>query len=417
MRQTFALQRAWYSESAGLSKPDIQARIFDVVKSFEKVDPSKVSEAAAFAEDLGLDSLDAVEVVMAVEEEFGIEIPDAEADEIKTVQQAIDYIAKTPDGHQFALIYMMSPDNCITVDRPLISCNCELGEGPIYDDTTAVLHFVDIVKKQVLHFNTITSKLSIDQFEESVSCLALRRGSQGLACAAAQGFALIDPANSKLNYVSKPLPPDHVGFVRFNDGACDSHGRFFAGTIRSSNPYIPGQLYRYDPTTGSATLVDPGPFTDCNGLGWSADEKTMYLTDSLVNRIYAYDYNDGKLSNRRLFIDALALGLPGGTYPDGLCIDNEGCIWSARWGGSKIVRHSSDGSTILFEVYFPTALNITACCFGGANNDQLFVTTAHCGAVGGDASRQELYPDSGNVFQVDLSNRFKGGEWRHKFVQ
>ncbi|KAL5494897.1 hypothetical protein ACEPAI_359 [Sanghuangporus weigelae] len=386
MRQTFALQRAWYSESAGLSKPDIQARIFDVVKSFEKVDPSKVSETAAFAEDLGLDSLDAVEVVMAVEEEFGIEIPDAEADEIKTVQQAIDYIAKTPDG-------------------------------PIYDDTTAVLHFVDIVKKQVLHFNTITSKLSIDQFEESVSCLALRRGSQGLACAAAQGFALIDPANSKLNYVSNPLPPDHAGFVRFNDGACDSRGRFFAGTIRSSNPYIPGQLYRYDPTTGSATLVDPGPFTDCNGLGWSADEKTMYLTDSLVNRIYAYDYNDGELSNRRLFIDALALGLPGGTYPDGLCIDNEGCIWSARWGGSKIVRHSSDGSTILFEVHFPTALNITACCFGGANNDQLFVTTAHCGAVGGDASRQELYPDSGNVFQVDLSNRFKGGEWRHKFVQ
>lgn len=43
MRQTFALQRAWYSESVGLSKPDIQARIFDVIKSFEKVDPSKAS--------------------------------------------------------------------------------------------------------------------------------------------------------------------------------------------------------------------------------------------------------------------------------------------------------------------------------------------------------------------------------------
>jgi hypothetical protein len=47
---------------------------------------------------LGLDSLDAVEVVMAVEEEFSIEIPDAEADNITTVQEAIDYISKTPEG-------------------------------------------------------------------------------------------------------------------------------------------------------------------------------------------------------------------------------------------------------------------------------------------------------------------------------
>ncbi|EJD03565.1 acyl carrier protein [Fomitiporia mediterranea MF3/22] len=97
-RQNLALQRAAYSAAAALSRSDIQARIFDVVKSFEKVDPSKVTDSASFAGDLGLDSLDAVEVVMAVEEEFGIEIPDAEADEIQTVQQAIDYIAKTPDA-------------------------------------------------------------------------------------------------------------------------------------------------------------------------------------------------------------------------------------------------------------------------------------------------------------------------------
>lgn len=47
----------------------------------------KLSASATFTSDLGLDSLDAVEVVMAIEEEFGIEIPDAEADEITTVKQ------------------------------------------------------------------------------------------------------------------------------------------------------------------------------------------------------------------------------------------------------------------------------------------------------------------------------------------
>lgn len=52
----------------------------------------------------------------------------------------------------------------------------------------------------------------------------------------------------------------------------------------------------------------------------------------------------------------------------------------------------------------------------GPNDDQLYVTTAHCSVLGGDASRQVLYPHSGDVFQVDLSGRFRGGKWRHNFV-
>ncbi|KAH6917302.1 acyl carrier protein-like protein [Coprinopsis sp. MPI-PUGE-AT-0042] len=95
----FVLPRATYASGSGLSRDSIQSRILDVLKGNEKVDPSKLTATASFSKDLGLDSLDAVEVVMAVEEEFSIEIPDAEADEIQTVAQAIDYIAKTPDAH------------------------------------------------------------------------------------------------------------------------------------------------------------------------------------------------------------------------------------------------------------------------------------------------------------------------------
>ncbi|CAD6566345.1 MAG: hypothetical protein TREMPRED_002491 [Tremellales sp. Tagirdzhanova-0007] len=88
-----------YAASAGLDKSDISARVMDVMKTFEKVDGGKLSPTASFTSDLGLDSLDAVEVVMAIEEEFGIEIPDAEADEITTVAQAINYVGKTPEAH------------------------------------------------------------------------------------------------------------------------------------------------------------------------------------------------------------------------------------------------------------------------------------------------------------------------------
>ena len=56
------------------------------------VDEDQVTLEASFADDLGADSLDTVELIMAFEEEFGIEIPDTEAEKIKTVQDVVDYI-------------------------------------------------------------------------------------------------------------------------------------------------------------------------------------------------------------------------------------------------------------------------------------------------------------------------------------
>jgi NADH dehydrogenase (ubiquinone) 1 alpha/beta subcomplex 1 len=55
-----------------------------------------VSPSASFEKDLGLDSLDVVELVMALEEEFGVEIPDAEADKISSVSDAVNYIISNP---------------------------------------------------------------------------------------------------------------------------------------------------------------------------------------------------------------------------------------------------------------------------------------------------------------------------------
>jgi acyl carrier protein len=60
------------------------------------VDADEVTSAASFTEDLGADSLDIVELVMAFEEEFGIEIPDEAAEKISKVQEAVDYI----EAHQ-----------------------------------------------------------------------------------------------------------------------------------------------------------------------------------------------------------------------------------------------------------------------------------------------------------------------------
>ncbi|KAG8156546.1 hypothetical protein KVR01_013650 [Diaporthe batatas] len=89
-----------YAAGSGLSKSDVEGRITSLLAGFDKVnDPSNIKPTAHFANDLGLDSLDTVEVVMAIEEEFSIEIPDKDADAIHSVDKAVEYILSQPDAH------------------------------------------------------------------------------------------------------------------------------------------------------------------------------------------------------------------------------------------------------------------------------------------------------------------------------
>ena len=73
---------------------DIGDRVKKIVVEHLGVDESKVTETASFVDDLGADSLDTVELVMAFEEEFGVEIPDDAAEKIGTVKDAISYITE-----------------------------------------------------------------------------------------------------------------------------------------------------------------------------------------------------------------------------------------------------------------------------------------------------------------------------------
>ena len=73
---------------------DIESRVKKIVSEQLGTDEAKVTNKSSFIDDLGADSLDTVELVMALEEEFDTEIPDDDAEKITTVQQAVDYIHK-----------------------------------------------------------------------------------------------------------------------------------------------------------------------------------------------------------------------------------------------------------------------------------------------------------------------------------
>ena len=71
-----------------------EAKVIDIIVEKLSVDKDKVVPSASFVDDLGADSLDLVELIMAMEEAFGIEIPDEVAEKITTVQDAIDHVKK-----------------------------------------------------------------------------------------------------------------------------------------------------------------------------------------------------------------------------------------------------------------------------------------------------------------------------------
>jgi acyl carrier protein len=73
---------------------DVVKRVKEIIAEQLGVDEVQVVSEASFMDDLGADSLDTVELVMALEEEFDIEIPDEDAEKIQTVQDAVDYITE-----------------------------------------------------------------------------------------------------------------------------------------------------------------------------------------------------------------------------------------------------------------------------------------------------------------------------------
>ena len=76
-----------------MTKADILAKLSEIIVDRLDVEKEKIVPAASFVEDLGADSLDIVELIMGIEEEFDIEIPDEDAEKLTTVGEAVNYAA------------------------------------------------------------------------------------------------------------------------------------------------------------------------------------------------------------------------------------------------------------------------------------------------------------------------------------
>lgn len=276
------------------------------------------------------------------------------------------------------------------VEHILASQN-QLGEGPIWDDEHAQLIWVDIDQGAIHRFNPQSGEHTSESFGVPIGCLGLRKQG-GLVLATKYGFTLWEDGDTQLTPFLDP-EPDRPN-ARFNDGSVDPAGRFWVGTMTMDTS--DNQLYRLDPDL-SCHVMESNIMIS-NGIGWSPNQRTMYLTDSPRRLIYAYNYDvqTGAIENRLTFVHTP--DEPG--VPDGLCVDQEGCVWSAQWDGWKIIRYDPDGKpmqNIKLPVQRPTS-----CTFGGENLDIIYITSANIDLS--EAARKEQ-PMAGDLFMFQTETR------------
>ncbi|MFN8474061.1 MAG: SMP-30/gluconolactonase/LRE family protein [Anaerolineae bacterium] len=265
------------------------------------------------------------------------------------------------------------------------SVQARLGEGPLWDPAEGVLYFVDIEGDCYYRYTPATGRHERVDVGLPIGVMALRQNG-GLVLATRDGFAFWDAAARRLTPIADPEADKPQ--ARFNDGAVDAAGRFWAGTMGDGDQ---NSLYRLEADL-SVHVMETGIGT-ANGIGWSPDRKTMYFTDSPRQVIYAYDFDldSGNLSNRRPFVDSR--GEWG--FPDGLTVDSEGFVWSARWEGWKVTRYDPRGR-VEREIRLPVE-RVTSCTFGGPNLDELYITTAWTSL---DDKGRAQQPLAGDLFRV-----------------
>lgn len=256
-----------------------------------------------------------------------------------------------------------------------------VGESPVWRAAEQALYWVDIPAQKIVRLRLDSGARAEWQLPEKVACIAFDRRGTVLAGCETGLFALTltegaprggEPMKVTGRKLAAPAFP--FADMRFNDGRCDRQGRFWSGTMvqdmAAANPA--GALYRFDERgVLSAPVVDM--LITQNGLAWSPDGTTMYLSDShpLRRQIWAFDYDieAGVPRNRRVFADLHDYA----GRPDGAAVDADGCYWICANDAGLLLRFTPQGK-LDRQIAVP-AVKPAMCAFGGRDLDTLFVTS------------------------------------------
>ena len=268
------------------------------------------------------------------------------------------------------------------------------GESPVWSTTEQALYWVDIPAKRLHRWSPADGKEQSWQASQMLACIAQTGNGSWIAAMENGLFAITPHADGSLDSRLLASVTHALPGMRFNDGRCDRQGRFWAGTmVMNMAAGAPvGAMYRYNADQAEPLKAQLQGFIVPNGLAFSPDGNTLYLSDSHpdVQKIWAFDYDTdtGTPHNRRLFVDMSKH--PG--RPDGAAVDAEGCYWICGNDAGLIHRFTPEGKldrSLAVPVKKPAM-----CAFGGADLDTLFVTSIR---PAGDLADQPL---AGGVFAL-----------------
>ncbi|MFJ8045672.1 SMP-30/gluconolactonase/LRE family protein [Kitasatospora sp. NPDC096147] len=246
-----------------------------------------------------------------------------------------------------------------------------LGEAPRLDTATGTLSWVDLVAGRLWLAEArpdapepLTAPVLAGEFPGELGC-AVRAGDGEDWLLALDGTVLRwRPGTAPERAAVAARPEPDPTRARLNDGAVDPLGRLWVGSIGHRRPLEPvARLHLLAPGRPPAVLLDG--MLAANGIGWSPDGSLAYVVDTGHRRIHRLRLAGDGLPQP----DGAPLPVPG--VPDGLTVDEEGCLWVALWDGAAVVRLAPDG-TELGRIPMPCS-RPTACAFVGPH---LVVTTA-----------------------------------------
>jgi sugar lactone lactonase YvrE len=269
----------------------------------------------------------------------------------------------------------------------LYTSNCILGEGAYWHEKRQSFFWVDIEGRKVFEINWISKQISKWDVPGRVS-LVMEGTKQKMLIALQGGLAWLNLTNGDVDWLMdlEQSIPDN----RTNDGACDAKGRLWLGTMELTCKKEAGHLYCIDKKLQPQPKINKVSIS--NGIAWTADNKKMYHTDTATGLIKEYNYD---LNSGIIHFEKIAISVPQEMgAPDGICIDEEGMLWVAHWGGFGVYRWNPHTGELIEKIELSVP-QVTSCAFGGSNMQYLFITTAKDGLSEEDFKK---YPGSGNVY-------------------
>ena len=276
--------------------------------------------------------------------------------------------------------------------QSVLDAHAAIGESPTWVAQEEALYWIDVKAPALHRFRPVDGATRTWKVTSDIGGFALLAGGAALV-ALRRGIHRLELASGALTLLAPP--PFDPALFRFNEAACDANGRFWVGVmfdpLGGDPPAQPGWLHSFTLDGGLRAQDDTAELH--NGLAWSADGRTMYLSHSNAGQIFAFDYEprEGRLSRRRLF----ATIPPELGIPDGGAIDAEGGYWCALHGGGRLRRFAADGR-IERDVDLPVS-QPTMCAFAGPELATLYVTTASDHMSEADKARE---PQAGNLLRL-----------------